>query len=268
MRHTTFTTLRRIIYQRSGISLDASKKNLLETRVHKRLLKLGLPTAEKYVELIMSGRHPKELVSLINAISTNLTGVFREGPQLDYIAEALGERLRTDQSELRLWSAACSTGEEAVSMLMVAIEAAAGRRVDIRVLGTDISTDVLQTAKRGVYNANKIAAIPDQDLVHKYFAAVPESQPPSYKLRPRVARQLSWARLNLATPPYPIKGPFDVIACCNVTYYFDDRVKTKLLSQIARLLAPGGHLFLSHSERLSVPETDFELCRPAVYRRK
>ncbi len=165
---------------------------------------------------------------------------------------------------MRLWSAACSTGEEPYTMAMVA-RAAVPENIQVRILATDISTQVLTRASRGRYGAQQVDKVPVA-LRKRWLHKVKEKDEAAYEVSPDLRRHILFKRLNLAQPPFPMKGPLEAVLCRNVMIYFDRTVRQRLVSQIEGLLRPGGLLMVGHSESLNGLTHSFEVVRPSVYR--
>lgn len=266
MKHGTFERFRSLIYEKSGINLGPQKESLVSARVGKRMRALKLTDYEAYFEFVRKDDTGQELVHLLDAISTNVTSFFREPQHFDFFTERLAEWFAAGQTRFRVWSAASSTGEEPYTIAITALEVFRNVPVDFRVLATDISTKVLESAREGRYNAEKIDGVPPT-LRSKYFAKQGYGGSACFKASDLLRDCITYARLNLSTPPFPMKGPMDVIFCRNVMIYFDNSVRTRLLLEMHRLLRPGGYLLIGHAETLTGLNVPFESVRPAVYRK-
>ena len=268
MRQATFNTLRRIIYQRSGISIDKSKTSLVKARVERRVQALNLGTIQEYLNYLIRDPKGSEIEYLLNAVSTNLTNFYRDQAQFSVLHDVLEQWMSEGQTKFRLWSAACSTGQEVYSMAMTLLECAGTKKMDWKILGTDISTDALRTATSGIFPHNEVERIPPE-FVQKYFVKKDPRGKVDHHVDPKIRKQVSFNRLNLAATPFVMKGPFDVVFCCNVMIYFDDPVKDRLLKEIHRLLRPGGLLMVGQAERLADKHTtQFNNVHPSIYERR
>ncbi len=263
MSRRTFQQFRELIYGLSGISLSEGKVGLVRSRVGKRMRTLNIAGYDEYFQHIVEDPTGEEIIHLLDVISTNVTSFFREESHFQLLAQVLRRWGPEQCSRLRLWSTACSTGEEPYTMAMTVLEATAGRPVDLKILATDLSTRVLDRARSGLYGADRAAGIP-RPLRDKYFIREPK-HPSIYRVGPELRRTVTFARLNLAQVPFPMSGPFDVIFCRNVMIYFDADVRRRLLAQIQRLLRPGGYLFVGHSESLSGLTPGLKSVQASVY---
>jgi chemotaxis protein methyltransferase CheR len=193
-----------------------------------------------------------------------VTGFFRETRHFDFLQDVFSEWIAQGQRRFRLWSAACSTGEESYSLAMTFHESANGQITDMKILATDISTRALETCRDGVYKKEKAQAIPPI-LRERYFKRRRNETGIFYAARKIVRKSIVFKRLNLSTPPFPLHGPFDVILCRNVMIYFDNHVRSKLLAEMYRLLRNGGYLFVGHAESLTGMMSDFQSVKPSIY---
>ncbi len=254
----TFAALAALIYERAGIVLRPGKESLVTGRLGKRLTALGLTGWQAYLDHLAGPAGEDELVVLLDAISTNVTSFFREPDHFTHFRA----QVATDaaQGRMRYWCAAASTGEEPYSMAMVTADAAP--QADWRILATDISTRVLDQAQRGSYGEQAASGVP-ADLRARWMARRGDLWQVDARLRERV----SYARLNLAHPPFPMQGPFDAVFVRNVMIYFDNPVRQRLLNEVVRLLRPGGLLYVGHTESLAGLDLPLRPVAPAVYRK-
>lgn len=261
----TFERFREVVYARSGINLRDGKESLVAARVGKRMRSLGLNCYREYLNAVMEDESGDEVVQLLDAISTNVTSFFREPGHFDFLRERLTEWADAGQRRFRLWSAACSSGEEPYSIAMTMLEALAGYGgIDAKILATDISTKVLARCSAGEYHEDKVKGVPPPQL-GRYFDRRRESGENVYVVRQELKRPIVFKRLNLSAPPFPMQGPMDVIFCRNVMIYFDNGVRRKLLAEHFRLLKPGGFLMVGHAESLTGMVSEFKTVRPSIY---
>jgi len=264
----SFNRLRELAYDEAGIDLSDEKKALVAARVETRLRALKLRDARSYVDFLLGDDSGAELVAFLDAISTNFTSFFREPKHFEELDEFVKKRLEQGQLRFRFWSAASSSGEEPWTMAMTLAEGFSGKPVDWKLLGTDISTRMLKVADGGVYRRVQVDPVP-AFLRARYFThrfGTHDSPDDRFTVVDRLRQHVAFRRMNLATPPFPLKGPLDVVFCRNVMIYFDVAVRQRLLDEIGRLLAPGGMLFISHTETLNGIRTPLQLVRPSVYR--
>jgi chemotaxis protein methyltransferase CheR len=266
MDAAVFAQFREIVYKSSGIALSEGKESLVSARVAKRMRSLGLASHEEYLKYLRNDKTQAELVQLLDVISTNVTSFFRESDHFDFLTQLVSGWLAGGQRRFRFWSAASSTGEEPYTLAMVINEALRGYEVDWKILATDISTRVLDACRQGVYRQASIKTIPER-LVKQYFEARktgPDGEK-EYAVKNELKSHISFQRLNLSTPPFPMNGPFDVVMCRNVMIYFDNHVRGNLLAEAYRLIKPGGFLMVGHAESLTGMMSRFKTVRPSIY---
>ncbi|MCB9496080.1 MAG: methyltransferase domain-containing protein [Fibrobacteria bacterium] len=263
MKASSYAALRDFIYATAGIQLGESKQALVLARVGQRLRALGLDDPDAYIREVLQHQDQEEIVHLLDAISTNFTSFFREEAHFHRLTGILRDWKSQGQKKFRIWCAAASTGEEPYTLSMVCQEAL-GDFSDLKILCTDISTRVLETGRRGVYHLSKMDPVPPQSL-QRWFG--PPDEESFVSAKPALRGPLSFARLNLAEVPYPMKGPFDVVFCRNVMIYFDVAGRTRFVTEAARLLRPGGFLFVGHAESVAGIAPGFRAVAPSVYQR-
>jgi chemotaxis protein methyltransferase CheR len=248
-----FEDLSRYIYDYSGIKMPITKITMLEGRLRRRLRATGIGTLDAYCEyLFKQNGLATESTYLIDAVTTNKTDFFREPKHFEYVEQVvLPEMLAAGHKKLRVWSSACSTGAEPYTMAMVLQEfASANREVDYRILATDLSTDVLQAAQRGVYPRDMVAPVP-KSIQQKYVMVARERGRTDVRISARLRSKVGFARLNLMDDSYPVGDPMHMIFCRNVLIYFDKVTQAKVLTRLCDCLMPGGYLFVGHSESVT-----------------
>lgn len=265
METATFATLREIIYRESGIALDNNKLSLLSNRLYKRLRALGIADENEYLALLEADSSGSELSRLVDAVSTNHTYFYREEEHFKILQDILRKEYQTAPT-FRLWCAAASSGEEPYTLAITVNETLDCRRYDAKILATDICTDVLERAVQGQYSESHMERIP-LALKEKYFTAAPTAKGDVWSVSTELRNLVAFRRLNLVRFPYPLKGPIDIIFCRNVMIYFDLPTRTKVITEMYRLLKPGGYLFLSMSENLLGIAHTFEKFSACVYRK-
>lgn len=261
-----FLRFQALINREAGIWLAPVKKALLVGRLARRLRELGLHGYGEYYDRVVEDG--AERVRMLDAICTNETHFFREPRHFDLLAERIvpawvaeadaGRRPR----RARVWSAACSTGEEPYSLAMSLLSALPGWEVEI--LATDLSTKVLARAEDGLWPVEKAKEIPTPYL-KAFMLRGFGSQEGLMKAGPEIRRLIRFARLNLSQEPYPAIGHFDLVFCRNVLIYFDRDTKAKVVNRLIDRLVPGGHLFLGHAESLGGLSTRARAVVPTVY---
>jgi chemotaxis protein methyltransferase CheR len=263
-----FAALRELVKTHTGIHLSEQKREMVYGRLSRRLRALGLDSFRAYRSLLERG-DSDELVQFCNAITTNLTSFFREAHHFQYLREEL---LRTRAADakasrrLRFWSAGCSSGEEPYSLAMTIHEALGdARRWDIKILATDLDTEVLARGQCGAYEEERVRGLPAQRL-ERFFRRDGSGTPASYTVTPELRELITFRELNLMHA-LPMKGPFDAIFCRNVVIYFDKDTQRELFARIARLQRPGDVLFLGHSESLYRVSDEYTLVGKTIYRR-
>ncbi len=269
--NSDMSRLRTLIYTQSGINLSAEKKTMLELRLRPRLRVLTMSSYREYCDYLFSGRGQREeIVPLLDAVTTNKTDFFREPGHFEYLTkQAIPEMMKTIGSgrTLLVWSAGCSSGEEPYTLSMVLSEYAVtypGFR--FRVLATDLCTTVLEKASLAVFSAEVAAPVP-ADLRRKYFLRSRESGSKQMRVVPELRSLVEFRRLNFMDSDYGIKEDADVIFCRNVIIYFDRATQEHILQKLAHQLAPGGYIFLGHSETLSGLDVPLVSVGPSTYRK-
>lgn len=249
-----FRRLREFIHAHSGIALSGHKRALVCSRLAKRLRHHNLQHYTDYYRLLTENDPDGlERVAMINSITTNKTDFFREPHHFRFLAEEVFPAYRHNPNRerpLRLWSAAASTGEEAYSLAMTALEAMPSfNERDIRILATDIDTDVLSHAEEGVYTHEQAKHIPEA-LLRRYFLKGQGTHEGEILAKPVLKSLIRFRRLNLQDDPWPMQTPFDAILCRNVLIYFDKPTQLRLFRRMAGMLKKDGYLMLGHSEAI------------------
>ncbi|MBN2340933.1 MAG: protein-glutamate O-methyltransferase CheR [Deltaproteobacteria bacterium] len=268
MKQSIFNKFRGIAYDKAGISLGEQKKELVIARVAKRQRALNITDAAKYLEYLESPNHEEELIHFLDAISTNFTHFMREKSHFELLEQEIDIWKKSGRSRYRIWCAASSSGEEPYSIAITVADAFQRNIPDVRILATDINTTVLKKASAGEYSGKAIDVFSKAQRL-AYFTRLTErdAEDAVYRVKPEIRDLLVFKRLNLAQPPFPMKGPIDIVFCRNVMIYFDREVRQRLVSEIERLLAPGGLLMVGHSETLAGLQTGMKAMRPSVYRK-
>lgn len=259
-----FDWFRREVARVSGIHLSDAKRELVYSRLVRRLRALGLDGFDAYTKVVE--RDPDELTHFVNALTTNLTSFFRESHHFDYLRETLIPHLleqRRHERRIRIWSAGCSTGEEPYSLAMTLAEAIP--RIDdwdVKILAVDIDSNVVATAAEGIYQGARSSGLSDARRA-RWFDDLGDGR---IKAKPQLKALLRFGQLNLMSD-WPFNGPFDAIFCRNVVIYFERDTQARLFDRIIDKLANDGNLFIGHSESLFNVTDRVALIGRTVYRK-
>lgn len=261
-----FRTLATLVSQKTGIVIAEQKRDMVYSRLTKRLRALKLNRFSDYCELVKSSAGKEEMNHLVNAITTNLTSFFREKHHFDHlhheVLTPLAQSTPTSK-KLRIWSAGCSSGMEAYSIAMTIRTAIpAIDSWDAKILATDIDTNMLETGFQGIYPADQLRHIAKQHQAHLQI------QPSSsdFQVHSSLRHMIAFRYLNLLEA-WPMKGTFQAIFCRNVVIYFDKDTQRRLFDRIANLLEPQGWLYIGHSENLHNVSDRFDLVGRTIYRK-
>jgi chemotaxis protein methyltransferase CheR len=266
-----FLRISSLIYEQCGICLSEGKEALVRSRLGRRIRDGRFGSFGNYYDHVVKDSTGKELVQLLDSISTNFTSFFREKQHFAFLStqllpELMQRREVRGKKTFRFWSAGCSSGEEPYSLAITLLEATRGATgCDVSILATDISTKVLDMAESGVFRKDRIEAIPN-DLLKKYFLKGEREWKDFVKVKKSLAQHIHFKRLNLMEP-FSFTEPFDCIFCRNVMIYFDARTRTNLVNRFYNCLHDGGAFLIGHSESLTGIPTSFKYVAPAVYRK-
>ena len=273
MSNELFQRLSEFIHDEIGIKMTPAKKTMLETRLARRLKAIHLPSYHEYCDYLFSAQGiSEELTAMIDVVTTNKTDFFREPGHFEFLVrQALPDlvaRLGAGVFRpLAAWSAACSSGEEPYTLAMVLEDFARGMRgFQYQVLGTDISTRILDKAKIGIYEEERTAAIPEV-LARRYLMRSREKQRRLVRVVPELRAKVQFRRLNLMEGDFGLREKMDVIFCRNVLIYFDRPTQEQLIRHLCNHLAPGGYLFTGHAESISGFDAPLECAANTVFRR-
>ncbi len=262
-----FAQLAKIIHADSGIVLTEAKRGLLMARLNRRLRTLGLSDYAGYCAFLDGPGGADERRQILSAVTTNVTAFFREAHHFDVLTKKVLPGLidiARKGGRVRLWSAACSSGEEAYSIAMTVHEAfPEAARHDFLILATDIDPQMVARAEAGIYSENSMNGLGDRQR-EAFFVRSGDT----YEVRENLRAIMRFAELNLHQD-WPFTGKFDAVFCRNVVIYFDEKARQRLWQRLAQQITPGGHLFIGHSERLDGPASAaFQLAGPTHYTRK
>ena len=261
-----FALIQERVYRVAGISLGEAKRTLVVSRLSKIIKALNIPSFSAYVEFLESSRaNQVNSQEFVNALTTNLTRFYREDHHFDHLQDYVGKLISQKSSSggkprLRIWSAACSTGQEPYTAAMCLLDKYPElKRWDFRILATDIDTNVLQKAAQGIYPEGELAGLSEKRA--RVF-----ERPGDGTIRiPRAMREtIAFKHLNL-NENWPIKGKFDAIFCRNVAIYFDKPTQNKMFTRLGEALHPGGFLYIGHSENMGASSNGFSLVGKTIY---
>jgi len=263
-----FARIQKYAMEHTGISLSGQKKEMIYSRLAKRIRLLKLEDFSTYCDLL-SDHSEQEISNFVNAITTNLTSFFREEHHFEFLKETVVRDLKewhqTD-GKVRVWSAGCSTGEEPYSIAIALSEAMLnGAQWDIKVLATDLDTCVLKHGSDGVYDVERLEDVPER-RVRRFFRHGRKENSNKVYVKDCVRNMISFKQLNLMKD-WPMRGKFDVIFCRNVVIYFDKPTQRILFDRYANALRSGGYLFIGHSENLNGVSDRFESLGRTIYRK-
>ncbi len=262
-----FDGLRKMSNDHTGIIVPDDKFDMFYSRLSKHIRRLGLANFADYCE-VLSGDNASEFSEFINSITTNLTSFFREMHHFDYLSGTVIPQLlkaNAGTRSIRVWSAGCSTGEEPYSIAMTFLDNLP-RGWEVKILATDLDTDVLSTAAKGVYTADRIKGLPE-NLARNWFMKSKQSQMDHVKVKSELQSIIRFRQLNLMGD-WPMRGPFDVIFCRNVLIYFDKNTKIRLAQRFSEILADDSSLFIGHSESLYQLTDQFKLIGNTIYQKE
>ncbi|WP_371243002.1 CheR family methyltransferase [Pantoea sp. KPR_PJ] len=251
-----------MIHRRAGIVIASHRKDMVYNRLAPRLRELTLDTFSQYIQMLEGSSDNREWQIFINALTTNLTSFFRE----TYHFPILAEHARQRGAGYSVWCTAASTGEEPYSIAMTLDEVLGQTMIGPRILATDIDTQVLEKARQGTYRLSDINNLTQAQKKSYFLRRNDNDRPDLVKVRPVLQNAVQFQPLNLIAAEWDIPAPFDAIFCRNVMIYFDKSTQSRLLNRFAKLLKPGGLLFVGHSEQFNNMDSPFRLKGRSVYR--
>lgn len=258
-----FERVRKLIYEHAGISLSASKQDMVYSRLARRLREKGLTRFADYLRQLEAG-DTDEWQAFTNALTTNLTSFYREAHHFPILAEHLTRRRGAGSGPLAVWCCAASTGEEPYTIAMAAIEALNDSAPPVRILATDVDTNVLAKAEAGIYDIERIESL-TPERARRFFLRGDGGHAGNVKVRAELRKLITFRHLNLLDAQWPVRGPFDVIMCRNVMIYFDKDTQRRILEKFVPLLRSDGLLFAGHSESFLQSADLFKLRGKTVY---
>lgn len=257
-----FEQVRTLIYEHAGISLNTTKEDMVYSRLARRLRATGINSFSDYLARLANDDRDTEWQAFVNSLTTNLTSFYREPHHFPILAEHVQKH--RDKREILLWCSASSTGEEPYSMAMTMIDLYKTTTPPVKILATDLDTNVLAKAEAGIYPLERLEKMPEEQ-VKRFFMKGKGDQAGFAKVRPELRNMVTFRQLNLLDNSWPIRGPFDAIFCRNVMIYFDKDTQLKILKKFAPLLQADGLMFAGHSESFHNAADVFKLRAKTVY---
>jgi chemotaxis protein methyltransferase CheR len=266
-----FNQLSEFISGQSGIKMPPVKRIMLQSRLQKRLRHLKMHSFKEYIEYLFSQEgQKKELVHMLDVVSTNKTDFFREPVHFDFLREQALPEFRDKFSanrKMKIWSAGCSSGEEPYTIAITMEEwKAENAAFDYSIVGTDISTDILKKAIQAIYKEDKVDVIP-HILKKKYLLRSKDRQNPTVRVVAPLRKKVTYYRLNFMDATYNLQDMFDVVFCRNVLIYFNRETQEEVLRKLCTRLHPGGYLFIGHSESIMSMTLPLKQIRPTIFQR-
>ncbi len=266
-----FNLISELVYNKCGINLQEGKKELVKSRLSKVLREKKIDTFHQYYKILVNDSSGDEIITMIDAISTNFTSFFREQKHFDFLNSNIFPRLKKNiylkkNDSIRIWSAGCSSGEEVYTLLICFMEYFDQKSTDnFHIFATDISTKVLNKATRGVYHKDYCKNI-SLNLLRKYFQKGSGNSDGYYKVKEKYSKLIDFQRLNFMNP-FNLANKFDIIFCRNVMIYFNKETQGVLVNKFWDSLKDGGCLFIGHSESLMNIQHKFKYIAPTIYQK-
>jgi len=259
-----FELVKRLIYARAGIALADNRQEMVYTRLSKRLRATGSRDFGEYLKRLDKNAEDQEWEAFVNALTTNLTAFFREEHHFPILAEHIRKR-RSGQT-MKLWCSAASTGEEAYSIAITMVEAFGSIKPPVRILATDIDTNVLATARRGVYATERLENM-SPARIKRFFLKGSGDRAGFVQVKRELRDMITFRPFNLLDANWPLRGEFEAIFCRNVMIYFDKKTQYQILQRFVPLLNQQGLLFMGHSEVFAHAADLIKLCGRTVYKK-
>ena len=266
LKEDEFQAITTYVHSNYGVDLR-KKRHLIEGRLSHYVSQLGYDNYMDYFEYVKNDKKNDEISVLINKLTTNHTYFLRESEHFDFYKQQVLPWVdeTTKTKDLRVWSAGCSSGQEpyTLAMIMADFFGTDAHHWDKKLLATDISNQVLDIARRGIYDKDRIQVLPPNWKL-RYFKNYDASQ---MMVVDEIKKEVIFRRFNLMTPTFVFKKKFDVVFCRNVMIYFDQATKDRLVEKIYNYTEPGGYLFIGHAESLNLKQTNYKFIMPAVYQK-
>jgi chemotaxis protein methyltransferase CheR len=267
LNDSDFRKLSVYIYNNFGIQLPPTKKILLESRLKSRLKATGMENYSDYCKMVLNGKNSEELIHMVDVVSTNKTDFFREPQHFDFLTQEFLPQYYSQNpyGKLKVWSAASSSGEEIYTLAMVIQEFIENHHgLDYQILGTDISTRILEKARLAIYGMDRIEVI-QNNLKKKYLLRSKDASKELVRIVPKLRAHTQFTRLNLMDDIYHLPDDFDFVFCRNVLIYFDRPTQEKVINKLCKHIVKGGYLFLGHSESITGQNVPLKQIKPTIY---
>lgn len=263
-----FHRLSALVFKECGINLPITKKVMLESRLNKRLRSLKITSFKEYIDFLTSeAGMVHELIHMIDVVTTNKTDFFREPHHLTFLQENILPKVAHGKRTVKVWSAACSSGEEPYTLAMVLEDFARSMHgFSYDIFASDISTAMLQKASTAVYAMERVDCIP-LELKKRYLLKSKDIERPTVRIAPSLRSKVTFARVNFMDAVLPVDGMFDIIFCRNVLIYFDRKTQVEVIRKLIGNLSPGGYLFIGHSESLHQVDLPLVQEKPTIYKK-
>jgi chemotaxis protein methyltransferase CheR len=269
LTNAEFKKLSEFIFKEYGIKMPDVKKTMLQSRLQKRLRALQMTTFNEYVDFVFSKKgQTDEVIHMMDVVSTNKTDFFREPVHFDFLSSHIVPEFMNSPGSrrpLKIWSAGCSSGEEPYTIAITLTELKQDfPGLDFSILGTDISTQMLQTGINGIYKESRVATIP-MSLKRKYFLKSKDRVSPTVRIIPELRKKIIFQRLNFMENAYSLNDTFDIIFCRNVLIYFDQVTQENVIRKLTYRLKPNGYFFLGHSESITNFQLPLKQIKPTIF---
>lgn len=265
-----FNRLSKFIFEQIGIKMPPTKKVMLQGRLQKRLKELGIADFKTYIDYVFSNEGKNEIIHMFDAVSTNKTDFFRESNHFDFMSNNVLPEFYSQNKAgtIKIWSAACSSGEEPYTIAITLAEfIETHQNMNFSILGTDISTRILQMAHNAVYKEERVAVIP-MAMKKKYLLKSKDRKNPTVKIKKELRNKIRFQRLNFMDNAYSsINETFDVVFCRNALIYFDRETQENVLNKLCGKLKQGGYLFIGHSESVMNMNLPIKQLKPTIFKK-
>jgi chemotaxis protein methyltransferase CheR len=260
-----FDRIRKLAFDYCGLDIEPGKEELVASRLGKIMRKLGIASYAAYYDHVVGDKTEQALVTMIDSLTTNHTSFFREQQHFDFLHSTILPAL-ANRSQIDIWSAACSSGEEPYTIAFSVKDYFDGRGPALKILASDISTRILERAQGATYSLDHMKGIP-MPTMQRYFLRGRGKMEEQFRVKPEIRSMVQFRRMNLNEPLQGMTTLFPLIFCRNVMIYFNAATQEQVVSNLAQQLEPGGYLFIGHSESLNRIKHSLEYVRPAIYRR-